>query len=185
MMSSDEKAELRRMIQQEIARAMNVLTNGTTKGAGQFTETIENLFPGMPPLADRPLVQPFGLASVAPNGTLSFCGRVGDHPGSRYVLGHRDASKPALSTGEAALYSVGGFLVRVFADRIQVGKGDDYQTTVCGEYLAELLDSLLTTLASHTHASPGAPPTQAAQFTSMKSNYVDNEKILAKDGGGF
>lgn len=182
-------AETRRAIRQEVERAMNILLTGTTRAADKDTEGIEDLFPGMPGLEARPLVLPYGYATRAPDKTLNFSARVGAHPGSRYVIGHRASDRPALASGEAAVYSFGGFLLRVFGDKIQVGKrsGDSYtfETVVAGETLVELLVSLLDAIAAHTHPSIGSPPSNAPTFTTLKSNYAENGKILVKDGGRF
>lgn len=177
--------EIMRYVKKEISRQLNILLMAETVGADQFTESIAKLYPGMPTITERPLIQPFGLASKAPNGTQSLVARLGDHPGNRSVIGHRDANKPDVDVGESVVYSMGGYRVWIENDRVSVGKGIETQTVVCGDLLTEFLGDLLSLLAQHTHAGPGAPPTQAPQFTALKTNNIDNDALLAKDGGAF
>ncbi len=185
MISSDDKAELLNFMRREIASMMNIVLNGQTVNAQTDTESIGAMFPGMPTVQDRPLVQPYGFHSLAPDGTLSINARVGAHFGSRYVIGHRDSRRPTIGTGESVQYSFGGYRIRVFNDSIQLGKGDVYETAVVGNTLAALLGAMLDAIALHGHPAFGAPPANAAVFTALKATYVDSGKILAQDGGGF
>lgn len=178
-------SEMKKLIKDEVAKQMNILLNGQTRTADVQTEGIDNLWPGCPTVPDRPLVLPYGFAGRAPDGTLNFTARVGTHAGSRYVIGHRDANRPTVEVGESALYSMGTYLVRVFNDKIQIGKGEEFETVVVGDTLATFLGDLLSLIATHTHAAPGSPPTTAALFTQLKALYIDTQKILAKDGGRF
>lgn len=198
MIETSEKAALAKMIRDEVARAMNILLNAQTEGATKDTEGINGVFPGMATMPSRPTVYPFGFCSQAPDGTISFVARVGDHPGNRYVIGHRDSRRPDLDRGESAFYSVqnGGlaYLMRCFVDSIKGGKGTTFETMIAGDTLVTLLSSLITELASHTHnitvastpfTGPTLAPLDAAAFTALKASYLDNGKVLLKDGGRF
>lgn len=174
-----------RFIREEIRKEMNVILSGETAGSATHTESIDNLFPGMPTITDRPVMQPFGISSRAPKKTLQFIGRQGADKTNRFVLGHRDKNKPAVDEGETSVYSVGGYQVRVFNGKIQIAKGTDFETLVVGETLRDFLIALIGEIVLHTHAAPGAPPTNASAFTALQTASLDNDKILAKDGGRF
>lgn len=181
--------EIRRFIQQEIIRHMNVILSGSAGDATVNSETIESLYPGMPSIPDRPVMHPYGMASVAPKNTISVTARQGENPGNRLVLGHRDSKKPTLQTGETAIYNLNGYEVRLKGDSIALGKGGTFETAVVGETLVTLLSNLLTEISTHTHlgnmGAPTSPPQNTASFTNLKTQYIDNNKILAKDGGRF
>jgi hypothetical protein len=74
----------------------------------------------------------------------------------------------------------------VSGTKILIAKGDAEPTEnlVLGKVLKKLLQDVLTAISTHTHTSgpPGVlttPPTQAATFTGLKSDPVDNDKILS------
>lgn len=179
-------AETLRFIRSEIARQLNVILHGESKaGASIDVETIQNLFPGSPPIEDRPLMHPYGFASKAPDGTIQVVARVGEHPGNRMVMGHRSADRPSdLEGGEAALYSASGFSIRAKNGQLEVGKGGTYEPVVLGDKLEAVLIAILDAIIQHTHPAPGAPPTNAAAFSSIKSGQVEDGKLLVKEGGG-
>lgn len=199
-MTSEEKSELLREIDKRIALAMNIVLNGQAAEATKDTESIDAMFPGMARILNRPSVKPYGFHSLAPDGTLSVCARVGSHFGSRYVIGHRDANRPAIQSGEATIYNIVGYEMRIELGAITLRKGDQVFTAVVGEPLAEILSSMLDAIATHTHlvngvvtSGPGTggavvgttpPPVNAADFTSLKAE-VEAGAILAEDGGAF
>lgn len=184
-------AELRKLIKSEIKGQLNILLFGQSQNSTGQTEDIQDLFPGMPGIVDRPVMHPFGFVSRAVAGTIQVIGRIGEHFGNRMVLGHRDKDRPtSLAEGECALYSVGKYQVRVLKDKIQLGKDGVYETAVVGEKLVELLGMMLDEIIIHKHitSSPGAyttPPDNFQKFTQQKANYVSNDKFLVKDGGRF
>lgn len=184
-------AEQTRFIRDEIRRQMNVILNAESGQNDTQTETVNKLFPGMPGINSRPIMHPFGFVSRAAQGTISVIARIGDHFGNRMVIGHRDKNRPSdLAEGESAVYSVGGYTVKIANGKVQLGKGGTYETAVVGETLAELLGKMLDEILKHKHicSAPGAfgsPPDNAAQFTQQKADYVSNNKILAQDGGRF
>lgn len=179
------KSELQAMIRAEISAALNIVRNGQVRNAGKDTEDVETSFPGAPTITGRPRVEPFGLTSRAPDGSLSVSLRCGAHPGSIYVIGHRYASRPTVEVGEACLYSADGYQVIARVDRLSMRFGDTEQTMVLGEDAVAFLTDLISLLVAHTHAAPGAPPTNAASFTQLSEANLANDAILAKQGGGF
>jgi len=182
--------EIKRFINLEIKRQVNIIMSGTAGATSQHTETINDLYPGMGEIPDRPIMQPYGFASRAKEGTVSVTARQGDHPGNVVTLGHRDKDKPAdLDAGESSVYSSGKFEVRVLNGQIQVGKNGDFETVVVGDTLKTLLISLIDTIVQHTHLGnlgyPTGFPQNAAAFNILKANTLSNDKILAKDGGRY
>jgi phage gp45-like len=181
--------EMRREIAREIKKQMQLLFSGEAGVTTMLTEDIANLYPGMPTITARPISHPYGFASRAPSGTLQIVGQQGDHPGNKVVLGHRDADKPAVDVGESVQYSLGGYRVVCKNGEIFVGKGEDLEHMVVGETLKQFLISLVSHIVAHTHLGnlgyPTSPPQNAADFTSDQTNFLDNDKILAKDGGRY
>lgn len=183
-------SEARRFMKMEIERQVRIILSGSAGDNNQFSETIENLYPGSPGIPARPVMHPYGIVSRAPRGTLQVTARQGEHSGNRLILGHRDANRPALEEGETAVYNVAGYQVRLNKASVTIGKGGVFETMVVGETLAQLLGDLIELLAMHTHSNgnEGAPtgaPLEAADFTQLKTQNIDNGKILAKDGGRF
>lgn len=173
-------------IRREVSRQTQIVLNGQAGKNTVEKENVELLFPGAPTISDRPVMHPYGLASRAPEKTLSVVARVGEHSANRMVIGHRDKDRPTdLETGEATLYSVGKMSVVVRKDKVTIGKGSKQETAVLGEALASLLSELLDILANHTHGPPGTPPAQSAQITQIKVEQVDAGKFLAEEGKGL
>lgn len=183
-------SEIARMIRQEVERQVNVILPGRSQDSSKFTESINNMFPGMPGITARPIMRPFGFISRAPDDTTQVVGRMGSHPANRLVLGHRDQNAPDPGEkGESIVYSIGGYQVRVLNGQIQLGKNGTYETMVVGDTLKEFLLALLQAIIQHTHignlgVETGVPLNLEA-FNNAKENFVDNSKILAKDGGRF
>lgn len=106
--------DLQRFIRQEIQRALNVILSGQAGDNDAVeTETIDNMYPGSPSIADRPVMHPYGFASRAPNGTISVTAKTGADAHNRMTLGHRDKVRKLLdlSEGDAVIYSSDGALV--------------------------------------------------------------------------
>lgn len=185
-----ERHEVLSLIRQELRVALQIIASGQTANSTQTTEDIAELFPGMPTVTSRPIMRPWGLVSRAPKGTISVTGQQGNHPGNKLTLGHRDANPPAVEVGETAIYNVAGYIVKLSGTSVQIIKSGTTKTMVVGEDLKELLGMLLDAIVAHTHTSaapgsPTGPPLNASAFTQLKTNYVENDKILAKDGGAF
>lgn len=185
-----DDANLRRYIEQLVRQQVNILLGGTAQNGLIDREDIVEMYPGMPTQLARPTVRPYGLASRAPAGTRQITGRVGENTGARAVLGHLDGARPAgLAEGESVLYSRDGYRVRVRNGEIQVGKGDTYETVVVGDTLKALLIALLDFYVQHKHIGNlgyyTSQPDNAANVQQLKTENLDNDKILAKDNGRF
>lgn len=173
-------------IRREISRQMTVILQGVAGENTNAKETIENLYPGSDSLLDRPKMQPYGFASVARRGTLSVVGKQGENPGNRIVLGHRDAEAPTdLDDGTAKMYSADGFQVYAATDGVYVGNGSADEPLALGTASNDLFGQMLELLAAHVHGPPGTPPTNSAQFTQLKTQIVDTNKILSTGDGGL
>lgn len=182
--------EIERFIRDQIRNQLNVILFGAAGSNTPVSETIEKLFPGMPSIPDRPIVHPYGFVSRASQGTISVTAKVGDHPGARITLGHRDEKRPSVDVGESGVYSLGGYIVKLGNGKIEFGKGSEMEVVPVGDTLLEFLKAFLDEYIAHQHVcsapgSPGLTPMTAAVATQLKADYLDNEKILAKDGGRF
>lgn len=179
-------SELTRFIRQEIARQLNAILSGQAGKNDQFSETISNLFPGMPDIPSRPVMHPYGLSSRAPQGTLSVIGRMGEHTGNRMVLGHRDKNRPSLSEGEAILYNEFGQRVYLKNGKILIGSKSSSEPFVLGNIFKTMMDNLLTAILNHTHQSnvPSAPtgtPLNSPDFQAIKTSPIDDSAILSDE----
>lgn len=176
--------EDRKFIREEIARQVNIILSGQAGANTVQTETIDNLFPSMPSIVNRPVMHPYGLVSRAPRGTLSVTARQGEHAGNRIVMGHRDKDKPEVQVGEVQLYNQFGQAIYLKNGTVHLGVAAASNPAVLGNELKAMLQELLTLLATHTHVgnlgSPTTPPVEASQFTSIKSSQVDNNNILSQ-----
>lgn len=181
--------EVRRLIVKEIQRQMKVITSGSCAGSTMTTEDIAGFMPGAPTIPGRPIMHPFGFASRAPQGLISVTAQQGEHPGNKLTLGHRDKDAPAVAEGESVQYSLGGYQVMVKNGEIFVGKGSELEHMVVGETLKAFLLAVIDAIVKHTHLGnlgyPTGVPQNVADFNTAKANFLDNNKILAKDGGRF
>lgn len=176
--------EIRRQIAEEVRRQVNIILSGQAGTTGQFTETIENLFPGMPSIEDRPVMQPFGVSSRAPRGTISVTARQGEHAGNRLVLGHRDANKPPVQSGETTLYNEFGQQIYLQNGSIRIGNQQTDNPAVVGNEMKSFLLALIDWLLNHNHVgnlgAPTSPPVQAADLSTIKAQNIDNDNILSQ-----
>lgn len=174
--------EDRKFIREEIARQVNIILSGQAGANTVQTETIDNLFPSMPSIVQRPVMHPYGLVSRAPRGTLSVTARQGEHAGNRIVIGHRDRDKPEVQGGEVQLYNQFGQAIYLKNGSVHLGEASASKPAVLGDDLKAMLEQLIDAIASHTHVGnlgfPTAPPVEAAQFSSIKSSNLSNDKIL-------
>lgn len=123
-------SELQRHLREEIKKQVITILSGEAGGGDAETETINNMFPGMPGITKRPVMHPFGFASRAPKKTIQVVGKQGNTPENRIVLGHRDARRPTdLAEGDSAIYSSDGktvlayFKIKVDEIHFSTGKG--------------------------------------------------------------
>lgn len=184
------QAEEIRKLRAEVTRQANILLGGSSGSNTATTEDIREMYPGMPTQVARPIVHPYGFVSRSAPGTPQTTGRVGEHPAARIVLGHRDPSRPTtIQPGEAVVYSLGKYQVRVLNDKLQLGKDGDWEVIPVGETLRDFLIALVELYAAHKHIGNlgfyTTVPDNAAQATQLKTNNLDNDKILARDGGRY
>ena len=141
-------AETRRFIVNEIKRAMNVILSSQTASTRDVeTETIGDLFPGMPSIDNRPVMHPYGLASRAPPGTIGVIGRQGEHFSNRLILGHRDKNRPKdVLEGEVVLYNQFGQALYFRKKKVQIGSLNSANPAVLGDLLATFLKNILRKL---------------------------------------
>lgn len=201
--------EDRKFIITEIEKRINIILSGKSGLNTVESESILDLFPGMPEIEKRPVMHPFGMASRAPSGTLQVTGRQGEHVGNRLVLGHRDAIRPQdLESGESVIYSSDGKTVLksiyVKSDKITIGSTSSSDNLLLGKtfteetltnlllQLIDLVDKLMTqreTDSTHNHIGifgvPVNTPIQSATMTAEKealaSIKTEIEKIKADD----
>ncbi len=184
-------AELRKFIEENIRTQLSIILTAQTETSDGKKETFSNMYPGMSSIADRPVMSPYGVASKVPRGTKSVVAQHGDFKGNRIVLGHRDESRPTedIEEGEIVIYAKDGVRVRVKNGSIELGKGGTYQKMVMGDNLKTLLVALIEAIVQHKHIGnlgfPTSPPDNASTFQNLKAQNLDNDKILAKEGGGF
>lgn len=180
--------ELRRYVEEEIKKQVNIILSGSTGTNDQFSETIENLFPGMPNIESRPVMHPYGISSRAPRGTISVVGRQGAHAGNRLTLGHRDKSRPAVEEGEVQLYNQFGQAVYLKNGSVHIGSAGASNPATLGNEISQMLKDLITLISTHTHpyvdsGNPAitAQPVQATQFVQIKVENVDSGKIVSQE----
>jgi len=182
-------SETKRFIMTEIQRHMNVIASGSAGQNTSQTENINNLFPGMPPLENRPVMHPYGVVSRAPSDIISVTARQGTHPGAYLTLGHRDFNRPAIEIGESAVYSLGKFQITLKNDKILIGKDGVFEEIVMGETLRQFLITFIDIFIAHQHQGnlgyPTTVPTNSVDATIAKTDFLDNSKILSKNGGRF
>lgn len=179
-------SELKRWVREEIARQIIVITSGTAGDNTAESETIDSLYPGSPSIPTRPVMHPYGFASRALKGSIQVTAKVGADPSNRMVLGHRDSKRPAdLETGESVLYSSEGYQLRAMLDGLRVVKGDKKFALLLGEDLIAVLAKIIDVLVIHTHGPPGTPPTNAADFTNIKTQDLAGTTLLSTQEGGL
>lgn len=183
-------AEIQRYIKEQIKLQLNIILNGATGANDPMNETINELFPGMPAINSRPVMHPFGFVSRATQGTINVVAKVGADIQNRMVLGHRDKARPTdIEEGEVIIYSVGDYRIKVSKTKLMVGKGTDYEVFLVGETTQAFLAAFILETSKHQHLGnlgfQTSPPLDVANFLQLKADYLDNNKILAQDGGRF
>ena len=173
-----------KLIRDEVRKQVSIILSGSTGSNSVSAETIDDLYPGYPPMQDRPLMHPYGLVSRAPRKTISVTARHGEHPANRIVLGHRDKNRPNVEQGEVQLYNQFGQAIYLKNGTVHLGTAAASNPAVVGNELKAMLESLIDAIASHTHIGnlgiPTAPPIQAGTFTGIKSSQVSNNNILSQ-----
>ncbi len=137
-------SEVRLIIKQELANALNIILNAEAGPNDTQTETINKLFPGMGGIEKRPVVHPYGFASRAPAGMISVVAKVGADIQNRMTIGHRAKDRPAdLNSGEAVLYNATGQAVYVRDGKVQVGTKESESPMVLGDVMLECITDIL------------------------------------------
>ena len=181
--------DTQRFIIKEIEKRMNLITGGQAGANTETTQNIDNVYAGHPTMEERPIMHPYGMVSRAPRGTLAVTAQQGSHPGNKMTLGHRNAKPPTVAEGESALYSRDGFTFKVENGQILFGKSGDFETVAVGDTLKTLLIAIIDAIIAHDHLGNLGYPTSTVRiptpFTDAKANFLENDKILAKDDGRF
>lgn len=201
-----DDSQVRKLIRDEVAQQLNVILNASAGTNDSQSETISALFPGSPDITGRPVMHPFGFVSRATQGTISVIAKVGAGIQNRMTLGHRDSKRPTLQEGESAIYSKGeftaraenekilvgqiaGYKVQITKTQILLGKGDTLEPAVMGTTAVDFFKALIELIVAHTHMGnlgiETTPPLNFADFTQLKAQELDNNHLLAEDGGRF
>lgn len=178
-------SQMKAFIRHEIRVQMNVILSGQAGASTPTQETITALYPGQDDLLNRPKMLPFGISSRAPVGTISVVAKQGENPGNRIVLGHRDPDAPDVDEGTTKVYSVAGFQVYAADDGLYIGKDSADSPMLLGDVTNDFFGQLIDLIQNHVHGPPGSPPTNAAQFAQLKLQTIENDSLLAIDGGGL
>lgn len=126
-------------------------------------------------------IMPFGFASKAPANTQAFIVPAGNDPTNQNILGHFDeGNRPALDDGDVALYDAFGNIFKISNGKFQLGSETSSQNLVLGPALMSFLGQFLDLVANHTHPGIGSPPSNAANFESLKSSPVEDNSLLSQ-----
>ena len=190
-------SDLQAAIRRELRNHLNIILfgkAGAPESGDEPTERIDNLYTSMGSIEKRPVVHPYGLVSRAPEGTDSCVAQVGDHPGSKFVIGHRDKNRPTVTGGEVMLYDA-------YENQIYLKEGQIILTTqksqigsdaadeplmlgnvtkgVLSDFMQSFVDiaaqlkSISDDLATHMHPTAGlgppSPPVTAAVYVAASA----------------
>lgn len=179
-----DESELLNFIRREIKKQVNVVLAGLSGQNTSTTEDIASQYPGAPLVQARPVMHPYGIVSRAPANTIQVVARVGDHPGNRMVLGHRDAKRPEVQAGEVQLYNQFGQAIYLKNGEIHIGKATSTNPVPVGNEILDFLKQFVAAYKAHAHTgnlgfkTPLNPDdVQAAQ--ELDDNFLENKKILS------
>lgn len=162
-------------LRSEIKKQVNVILAGMTGTNTQFVEDILSQYPGSPTIQQRPVMHPYGFVSRAPTNTIQVVARVGDHPGARMVLGHRDALRPTINQGECLLYNQYGQAIYLQNGQINIGTMKAADPIPLGNELVSFLTNFLEAYIAHTHVGNlGAPTPLSSGDVETAENLIDN-----------
>lgn len=177
-------------IRSAVLSVVQPLYRGAFDGVSKLSAKLKELAPfGSVDQAQH--ASPYGFISKPKKGVFAYFLNLLGNSQAPVIVAHLDRDRPdPANEGESIQYSSGKYHVYCKNDRIYVGKNGVYEEVVAGETTRQLLISLIQAIVVHKHVSnlPGtltAPPDNAATFTQLKANNLDNEKILVKDGGRF
>lgn len=171
-------AESMRLIRVEIAKQLNVILSGVSGTNTDQTEDISQLFPGGSSIGQRPVMQPFGLSSRAPNGTLQVTGRMGDYIGNRMVLGHRDKNKPPVADqGGTTLYDAFGHKLTFASNGLEITNGEI-------QLLDQIIALIQTIIDARTNTIFGPEPLIPDPTKDEKFRFIAiRDKLIQLKGG--
>jgi hypothetical protein len=174
--------EIRREVRREVRTFMNIILNCLTGESTTEDQEIDQVFPGAPKLAKRPVVHPFGFVSRAPAGKVAVTAQVGEHPGARIILGVRDSKRAEMSfleEGEACLYSETGERIVLRKDKVQLGSENADNPVVLGTELVDMLTQIIELLKQGQivfTTAPGQPtapnPAVVAQLEQLAQTFL-------------
>lgn len=144
-------SETARYIRLEIEKQMNVILSGVAGNASEQYEDIQQLFPSMATITQRPVMHPFGVSSSAPDGTLQVVAKQGEHVGNRIILGHRDKNKPSCAPGEVVLYDANGGKIQLRSAGMEFTKNEV-------DLLEQLINLVTTIFNARTNTIFGPQP---------------------------
>lgn len=177
--------QVRQIVRSEFERIMHVVLTGVSANAdGQANEDITNMLPGVPPITKRPVAFPYGYNAQTPDKVSQLVLQAGNSPLNRIVAGHFDATRPSINKGEVILYNAFGQQIYLANGKILIGSEGSSQPFVLGTTFNMFIKQLLDLIIAHTHASPGAPPTNAPAFTALETNFVTNNALLSTEVEG-
>ena len=166
---------IRQIIRQELAP---ILMGVVVSNESEARSTIKR-FPNESPRKNIRSVLPYGLATKAPAGTQAFIIPAGGDQTNQNLVGHFDEKRPPVADGEVALYDAYGHVLYLSNGKIQLGSEASDENMVLGKVLKTFLSELLQDIATHTHPGIGSPPSNSADFISLKASPVDDSKILS------
>lgn len=174
-----EEYDVIRIVRQVLMNELPPIVMGIVQANSDGARTTVTRFYSEPPRSNLRSIAPYGFASKAPPGTQAFIVPAGGDQTNLNVVGHFDPNRPPLGDGEVALYDAYGHALYLSRNKIQLGTEASSENLVLGQVLKTMLSALLDAVANHTHAGIGAPPTNAAAFTSLKSSPVDDGAMLS------
>lgn len=177
--------ELLSFLRKEIKKQVNIVLAGLSGQNTSVSEDINSQYPGSPVVPARPVMHPYGLVSRSPTGTVQVVARVGDHPGNRMVLGHRDAARPTIAQGETQLYNQFGQAIYLKNGEVHIGTAANTNPAPTGNELLAMLLEFVADYKAHQHignlgvATPLSPDDVTAA-DQLKANHLDNKLIVSK-----
>lgn len=139
-----DESQIRRLIETEVKRHLDIILHGSAGTNTQESEDIDSLYPGMGTIVKRPIMHPYGMASRAPKETISVVVKVGDHPGNRMTIGHRDSERPDdIQEGELVLYNELGQRIYLKVGKVLIGSSSADEPAVLGNVLVDMLTDLI------------------------------------------
>lgn len=143
------ESEIQKIVRQELAKQLSVILSGSSANAKSQTEDIEQMYPGMPSILQRPVMHPYGFVSKALRGAIQVTAKQGNTPENRIILGHRDSQRPDdFVPGACILYNQFGQQIRLESGTIKLGGPASAENIVLGQQLKALLQILIAAIAT-------------------------------------